>query len=264
MRAKDALMLAAGMLLVSAFAACTKTGDDDYRGSEGLVRVCIQARGVDSGAMTRSSTGEEVEALLAAAFPVGGVALTLKNATSGISYTATTGESVLLPVGSYAVTGRYKPSSKGAYNGSAYVAQKPAFSVSCTLTIVEGESDYSVPVVWESFALCCDASEVSAWTWKPYSGDAAEPPVLTQGDTQLFFVCGKIASGAMRVTLTPVDLEHYALTYWDVATTASNVASADNGLCASVGCWYRIHPNGVVTESGALSLSASGWTCGAE
>lgn len=258
---KSFQMLAAGVLLAVAFTACTKASERITDAEGELVEVRIYAGGVESGAMSKAG---EVDAVLAAAYPAGGVSLRLVNALTGIAYTATTGEAVLLPVGAYSVTGRYKPSSKGAFNGSAYVASAPAFSIDASLEVVEGVSEYSIPVAWECFAVCVDTGEVASWKWWPYSGEGATPPVLTAEGVELFFLCGTLDAAPMRVSLAPCDLEHYAATDWWLATNRAKIEGRANGLMAQAGRWYRLHPDGVVTESGALALSWPSWECGAE
>ena len=253
------LGLLAACLLATSFTACTKASEGR---DNSLVSVRIFAG--DSGPMhTRTSTTAEVDALIAAACPAS-VSLSLTNKDNGLTYTATTGEAVLLPVGTYRVTGRYKPTSAGAYNGSAYVATAPAFNVDAELSVTAGTSVYSVPVVWSSFALCCDTGEVTGWSWYPYAGNATAPPEARQGGTSLFFVCGAIERGAMRVALSPADLGHYSATDWYIATAQSELAGFDNSLLASAGRWYRLHPNGVVTESGNIALQFPAWGCGCE
>ena len=255
-------LLAAGALLAAAFMSCTKASERMPADDAGLVRVRIYAGGVESGAMTRSNEG--VEALLAAAYPAG-VSLRLINAVSGIEYQVRSGDAVLLPIGAYSVTGRHKPQSLGAYNGSAYVAREPAFQISAQLEVVEGVAEYSVPVAWDCFALCCDTEETKSWKWYAFVSDTPNEPPASEGEGEaLFFVCGSIQSGAMRVALQPYDLEHYAATDWWVSHSRSELEPYGNAVLAQSGRWYRLHPDGVVTESGSLALGFPAWVCGAE
>ena len=246
------------IMMALQFTACKKAIVEQ----ETLVSVTIYAG--DSGPMsTRTSNTSEVNALISAAHP-SSVSLSLTNTQTNLGYSAKTGQAVLLPVGTYRVTGRYKPTSAGAYNGSAYVATSPAFNIDAQLVIQASVTEYTVPVVWASFALCCDTEEVTSWSWYPYAGNATEPPAATNGGTSLFFVCGAIERGAMRVALSPADLGHYSATDWYIATAQSELAGFDNALLAVSGRWYRLHPNGVVTESGSIALQFPDWECGGE
>lgn len=246
------------LLFAIALTACVKANDRIAP----LVDVCIRIGGAESG-VVKTSTAEDVQSLLASSYPTS-VSLRLKNSVSGVEYTAKTGEQVTIPIGNYSVTGRYKPTSLGAYNGNAFVARNPSFSISATLAVQEGKTDYSVPAAWESFALCVDKAEVSSWLWYNFGGTSATPPVVESENTALFFVCGQILSGAMRLDLTPADLEHFSQTSWWIASTDANLTGRENAITASEGAWYRVHPDGVVTESGTLSLAYPDWVCGKE
>ena len=254
-------LLAAGVLLAAAFVACTKTGERATLTDEGLVLVRIHAGGVDAGAMTKDGGG--VDAILAAAYPAS-VSLKLTNTLTGITYDATTGAAVLLPVGAYSVTGRYKPRAEASFTGSAYFAASPSFEVSAGLEVVAGVTDYAVPVEWTCCALCVDTGEVLRWRWYDMGGTAADVPALAGESAELVFFCGSVDNAAMRVALTPADLEHYAATDWWLSSSRAQVADFANGLVVQSGRWYRLHPDGVVTESGALSLGFPAWVCGSE
>lgn len=85
--------------------------------------------------------------------------LTLTNSETGTTYTTTTGASIELPVGTYAVTGGYTPEATTAiYGNSVFLSKTPKVSISQDVQIVEGVSSYTLQAVYQSCALAVTKS----------------------------------------------------------------------------------------------------------
>lgn len=186
--------------------------------------------------------------------------LTLTNSETGAVYTTTTGTSIELPVGTYAVTGGYTPEATTAiYGNSVFLSKTPKVSVSQDVQIMEGVSSYTLQAVYQSCALAVRASEVTRWTGAANREGFTIDAMETDGYLWTF-LSGELGSSRYFYTyLQPVTGQQKSFTI--VADPALQMNFSD-ALVVSPGRWYILRVSDTATQSGSFGIAWPEWSQG--
>ena len=239
-------------LAVVAMASCSKSDELNELSKTANVTIGIQM--VQSGQMTKA-TNQEVITFLENYVPTS-VELKLKSGTD--TYTAQLGQPTVLPVGTYTVTGKYKPTSQAAVIGSSvYLSTVPSISISDELNITASQSSYVVDATYSCFAIVVELSEIASATFKSSHGEAGTIQFAQNNGLGVIFVTGNMETHSMSVTINPISTDNEATTFTFKSSYASDAIFAENGK------YYLLHPNAIeAIENGYINWSLATWAEG--
>ena len=238
---KKKLLFAAVLLAV---AACNKQAPDTHL-------VAVRFDYTTAGNFPTKGIADAIASTLPASLD-----LTLTD-TDGNTWTATTGQTIRLPVGTYSVTGGNEPPvvQQITSSGFRYTTHQPIVKVEDTITIEEGVTQYFVDAFYQSFAVGVLPSEVIVWE-ATFKGSVDDVDCIKTDDLWLVFVTGNLtgASCFAPVLTTPAGKVKQFSIY-------TNPADANaGGIMAEYGKWYILHPEAY--QSGLLGLNLPIWTEG--
>ena len=173
----------------------------------------------------------------------------------GQTWEVTTGQEILLPLGTYSVDGGHAPEMvQNISQGTRYTSHTPVIQVADEVEIVEGVTEYLVSATYGSFAVGVLPSEVSGWTGTFRAGSEDVNCIKTD-DLWLIFVTGNLTGGSSFYTTitTPRGVSKEYKIYTN--------SGDSGGILAEYGKYYILHPDSV-TQGGVFGLSLPEWTDG--
>lgn len=185
---------------------------------------------------TRAVANEEVVFDIQQCLPTS-IALVLQGSTG--TYTIKSGEETQVPVGTYNVTGTSFGSQVGdLINTNCYFTDKPYITINTSVTIVEGTSSYSVTAKFNSFCIVVDFDEIAKATYKNISAASKEITFNRFDNVGLIFCQGVYKDVPLKITLTPLDTEHYQETEFGFSTNSAT----QKYTYVESGKFYKLHP----------------------
>lgn len=213
--------------------------------------VVLGLQMVQSGSMTKA-TNQEVITFLENYVPTN-VELKLKSGTD--TYTVQLGKPTTLPIGSYTVTGKYKPLSQSSVIGSdVYISTIPSISISDEITITPTQSNYVVNATYSCFAIVVELTETASATFVSSHGEQGTIEFAKSGTLGTIFITGNLDPHYVSVTLNPVSSDNEVTTF-----TFKSTYSAD-AIYAERGKYYLLHPNEITAiDEGYINWNLASW-----
>lgn len=239
------------LALLCLVAACAKEP-----APEAAVKVVLEVANLRSGNI---GTKAGVPAILNVTAPSGSISLHLQStAVAARQYDVTTGQEVELPAGTYTVTGSYNPSySCEVYRGRGY--NTPPYSVSQSITITEGVTNYSVDAIYDCFALVIDYTQAEKYKHLNKNASPVDVPFVDDGDYGVLYV--KCTSSwtwndSYMLYVFPVNPAEQEQATYQLVTSGTQGVKVENGK------WYYFGPTPVVKYDGTLSPQMPTWVPG--
>jgi len=204
-----------------------------------------------SGSMTKA-TNQGVITFLENYVPTN-VELKLKSRTD--TYTVQLGKPTTLPIGSYTVTGKYKPLSQSSVISSdVYISTIPSISISDEITITPTQSNYVVNATYSCFAIVVELTETASATFVSSHGEQGTIEFAKSGTLGTIFITGNLDPHYVSVTLNPVSSDNEVTTF-----TFKSTYSAD-AIYAERGKYYLLHPNEITAiDEGYINWNLASW-----
>lgn len=204
-----------------------------------------------------------VSEALAATVPTGTVNLVIAGVdVPSRLYYAAQGESVMVPLGRYRVTGQYRPTTLGTVMSNK-VWNEPGFDVSGEITVAQGVVEYSVPAEYVCWALVLDRDKCEKYmhrpTWDADWTDVGWMKVV--GDYAVMYVGMDntlTSARPYRLRAVPSDVESQEAADYAVVTEWASSAYVN----VEAGKWYRFGARDVTFESGTIGVTLPEWEQG--
>lgn len=211
---------------------------------------------VESGSMTRVDA-EDIRGIITSMLPQS-VELKLTDG-KGNAYTATTGESVTLPLGDYSVTYSYRGYSIGQLMGtSVYLTAAPTFSISDNVSVTYDGGDKTLHAQYTCTALVLDYSECTALEYYDLSASAWKGVPLTGDGYGVVFIYGDSGNRTFRLRAV-TSAEGYRSNELTATT-----GSADGAVTLKTGKYYVIHPEEITEAEGEMGVQFGTFSAGEE
>lgn len=231
-------------LSVLILSSCMKTSEQT---------IIVKISSIQIGSLTKVDPSGAFEATTPTAIPD----LTLQSTSiPARKYTVSNGEAVTVPLDTYQVTGSYSPIQEGAVQGGS-VYSRPPFSVSGEITVVTGRDTYSVPAIYDCFALVLDPDLTEKYRIRNTAGSMFDLPWVFGSSVKVAYIQATWTFPAMTLQSVPVDLANYETTSYGLVTDKSY-----EGFLVENGKWYCFTPNGVETNSGTIGIDFPQWEQG--
>lgn len=228
-----------------------------------VVAACSKEQGTQSVTFTIGGYGifptKGMSEAIATTLPQS-LELTLTNKSTGVSYSATTGEEVSVPTGVYRVQGSNSPAAlKNIYGIMLTLTHEPKIIVEEDVAIVDGVNAYSLTATYASAALVTLASETSSWRGT-INNSEVDIPTLEHGDYRWVYITGDLTCRPFPTTLSPIGGGDARL--FTIVGSSDLLMSASNGVLVRPGFWYVLHPSDESLQAGGFSINFPEWAIG--
>lgn len=250
---KKILIFALGALLI----ACTKQDlqYQDVKFGYKLVEEYTITKALDHSVIKETIAGT-FPTLIRPAFYLNG------DETQGTNVDL--GTTVTMKVGDYTVKWKNYPTKIANVMDDNYFSKTPQINIDTEVSIVPGTTEYTLPVVFNSFAIVADITEVSKIQYLAANGDFTDIDFfITVGDHLIIFINGAFSdTGVLRLKLIPAN-SYNKTTFLCLSNKVETIGTTATTHIEH-GKYYVLHPD-AVTEVGSLfNLSIQEWECGNE
>lgn len=188
--------------------------------------------------------------------------LTIKNTSTGATYTTATGQDIEVPVGTYTITGTYTPEATKLIHGySVFLSHSPKVSISQEVEVTAGQSVYALTANYESLALAIVGSEVTKWQGSTGNREGFEVESLTEGIYEWTFLSGDLGTDKyFHTTLTPAD--GTASKGFTIIANPEMQMNFSDALLVEPGKWYILRVSDAEIQAGSFAVEWPEWTQG--